>query len=41
LGVRSKKGTTCFDSLEHEEAFKILYLDEEEGNGGTGGASAT
>jgi hypothetical protein len=29
------------DSLELKEAFKNLYLDEEEGSGGTGGASAT
>jgi hypothetical protein len=29
------------DIPEHEEAFKNLYLDEKEGSGGTGGASAT
>jgi hypothetical protein len=39
LGVRREQ--QAIDSLELEEAFKDLYLDEEEGSGGTGGASAT
>jgi hypothetical protein len=39
LGARREQH--AIDSLEHEKAFKNLYLDEEEGSGGTGGASTT
>jgi hypothetical protein len=39
LGARREQHAV--DNLELEEAFKNLYLDDEEGSGGTGGASAT
>jgi hypothetical protein len=39
LGTRREQH--AIDSLELEETFKNLYLDKEEGSGGTVGASAT
>jgi hypothetical protein len=39
LGARREQH--AIDSLELGETFKNLYLDEEEGSGGTVGASAT
>jgi len=39
LGTRREQHAV--DSPELDEAFKNLYLDEEEGISGTGGASAT